>query len=66
MSKDVVGYFFYSILEFIDKQNHLIRQWKIIGSNEYGLPCALDESIYIGLLVFTKNKEFKKPKINLY
>ena len=51
------------ILEFVDKQDNMIRRWKITGSDEYGLPCALDELVYIALLALTKKDGFKNPKI---
>jgi len=50
-------------LEFIDKQNTIIRRWKIVGSIDFGLPCALDESVYIALLALSKKDGFNNSKI---
>jgi hypothetical protein len=45
-------------LEFTDQQNDIIRHWIITGSDRYGLPCAVDEQIYIAMLALSKKKGF--------
>lgn len=50
-------------LEFTDRQNEIIRNWTITGSDKYGLPCALDEPIFIAMLFLTKRDGFNNRKI---
>lgn len=50
-------------LEFIDKQDRITRRWKILGSREYGLPCSLDEGVYLSLLYLTKRHGLVDRKI---
>jgi len=52
-----------NILKFTDKQRNVIRHWKIVGSAEYGLPCAYDEPVYVAMLALTKEDGFKNHKI---
>jgi hypothetical protein len=50
-------------LKFTDKQNGITRHWKITGSEEYGLPCALDEAVYISMLALSKKDEFRSRRV---
>jgi len=50
-------------LKFTDRQNDIIRHWIITGSDEYGLPCAVDEEIYTGMLVLSKRAGFNDRTI---
>lgn len=50
-------------LQFADKQNNLVRHWKLIGSRDRGFPIAADEEIFIALLFLTKETQYKSNKI---
>lgn len=51
-------------LKFTDRQNEIIRNWTITGSDEYGLPCAYDEPVFIAMLFLTKVDGFKSRKVD--
>lgn len=50
-------------LKFTDRQHTITRNWKIIGSGEYGLLTALDEPVFISMLYLTKQEGFSNPKV---
>lgn len=52
-----------NILTFVDKQQGVTRNWKITGSAIYGLPCSLEEPVYVALMALTKWQGLDKPKI---
>lgn len=49
-------------LEFRDRQNGITRHWTISGSDKYGLPCALDESVFMAMLFLSKRNGFINQK----
>lgn len=51
-------------LEFTDIQQGITRHWTITGSDKYGLPCALDEPVFIAMLALTKRDGFSDRKIS--
>ena len=51
-------------LKFTDKQSAIIRHWTITGSDEYGLPCAYDEPVFIAMLALTKRGGFISREVH--
>jgi len=50
-------------LEFTDRQQGITRHWTITGSDKYGLPCAMDEPVFIAMLALTQREGFKSQKV---
>lgn len=50
-------------LEFTDRQQGITRKWIISGTDRYGLPCALDEPVFIAMLALTKREGLKSQKV---
>ena len=56
-------------IEYSDRieggQGELVeRRWVVTGSDKYGLPVAIDEEVYIGLMALSKENNFERRQVN--
>lgn len=47
-----------------EKNQPITREWIVTGSDEFGLPLAMDNDVLLALLIMGKEKDFQSPVIN--